>query len=319
MKNKIIIITSVMGLILATIGITYAFFSARITGIESASTLVVNAGRMGITYAEGNGDLSMTNIYPRENAWITKVFTITGNNTTGLTMNYELSINVISNTFPDDYIKYTLTNSGAAEGTTAIAQTNKTSLNGTGIKHIGYGGFGAVENATHTYTLSLFFYDNGLNQNDGQGKVFNAKISLSGYDGELSSGTYFGWGSEASTLAGADTNNYGIALKKTASTLFTSYNASAKSWSSQGWNSSSSEEEIPYACASGVTAGTEVCVNYKTTNLATQCTNAGGTLSGSKCILGSVSCGVNSNNAYCGNGDTYTYCYMYYSGNANCD
>lgn len=99
-KNKILMIVSIIGMVLVTIGVTYAFFSARISGIESASTLSVTAGTLGITYTEGNGDITINNAYPRIDPWITKQFTITGSNTTGgVVMNYELGLNITANTF----------------------------------------------------------------------------------------------------------------------------------------------------------------------------------------------------------------------------
>ena len=53
-KAKNTIIVSVIALALVLIGVTYAYFSARITGLESASTISLTAGRMGIVYSEGD-------------------------------------------------------------------------------------------------------------------------------------------------------------------------------------------------------------------------------------------------------------------------
>ena len=52
-KNSIIISITAVALVLA--GVTYAYFSARLTGLESASTISLTAGRMGIQYSEGDG------------------------------------------------------------------------------------------------------------------------------------------------------------------------------------------------------------------------------------------------------------------------
>ena len=47
------------------ITVTYAYFSARITGLESASTLSLEAGRMEIHYTEGDERVSFSGIYPK--------------------------------------------------------------------------------------------------------------------------------------------------------------------------------------------------------------------------------------------------------------
>ncbi len=71
-KEKNIIIVSVIALMLMLIGVTYAYFSARIIGKNSTSTISVTSGRMEIHYSEDNNTISISNIYPRKEAWITK-------------------------------------------------------------------------------------------------------------------------------------------------------------------------------------------------------------------------------------------------------
>ncbi len=176
-KAKNTIILSIVALALVLITVTYAYFSARITGIESASTISLTAGTMGIVYTEGNEEVSFNNIYPKNDPWVTKTFTLTANNTTDLTMYYDLGLNVITNNFPNNYLTYDLTLVSSTNGTSIATKTNQ-SINGTGKIKFGKGSFTDATNDTHNYELKIYFKDNGLDQNDAQEAVFNAKIYI---------------------------------------------------------------------------------------------------------------------------------------------
>ena len=177
-KSKNTMIVSVIALALVLIGVTYAYFSARITGLESASTISLTAGRMGIQYSEGDENVTFTNIYPREEAWVTKTFTLTGYNTTDQPMKYDIGLNVITNTFPNNYLTYDLTLLSGNNGTPVASKTG-VSINGTGKIKIGVGTFVQANGAVHSYELKIYFKDNGQDQNDAQEAVFNAKIFVS--------------------------------------------------------------------------------------------------------------------------------------------
>ena len=177
-KSKNTIILSIVALALVLITVTYAYFSARITGIESASTISLTAGTMGIVYTEGNEEVAFLNIYPKNDPWVTKTFTLTANNTTDLTMYYDLGLNVITNNFPDNYLTYDLTLVSSTNGTPIATKTNQP-INGTGKIKFGKGSFTDATNDTHNYELKIYFKDSGEDQNDAQEAVFNAKIYIS--------------------------------------------------------------------------------------------------------------------------------------------
>jgi hypothetical protein len=64
MKDKRILILGIFILMALAIGITYAYFSAKIIGSETESTLVFDAGTLGINLDGGNtinGDKPITN------------------------------------------------------------------------------------------------------------------------------------------------------------------------------------------------------------------------------------------------------------------
>ncbi len=203
-KAKNTIIVSVIALALVLIGVTYAYFSARITGLESASIIRLTAGRMGIVYSEGDENVAASNIYPREEAWVTKTFTLTGWNTTDQRMYYKIGLNVITNTFTNDYLTYDLTLLSGTNGTPVASKTG-VAINGTGKIPFGMGSFLAADGEAHSYELKIYFKDNGEDQNDAQEAVFNAKIYVEESDG-LEAPNGWKYAPAGSLLAGIRTN-----------------------------------------------------------------------------------------------------------------
>ncbi|MCI6764078.1 hypothetical protein MSH26_04410, partial [bacterium] len=83
------------------IGISAAFFTS-LTPSESGSTIVAKGGSMNIRYDNKSANISVSNIYPREEAWVTKKFQVIGNNTTDLLMFYKVKMVIDNNEFGVD-------------------------------------------------------------------------------------------------------------------------------------------------------------------------------------------------------------------------
>ena len=107
-KDKTTIIVSIIALVVVLIGATYGYFGAKITGLENASVISLSSGRMYISYSEGNENVQASHIYPREEAWITKTFSLTGFSSVSIPMNYFIGLDIVNNTFPDGYLSYDL-------------------------------------------------------------------------------------------------------------------------------------------------------------------------------------------------------------------
>ena len=71
----------VIVLVVVTAGVAFAYFSSSMPTGESATTITGTAGKMNITYDGGN-EIVAEKLLPREEAFATKHFTVTGNNTT---------------------------------------------------------------------------------------------------------------------------------------------------------------------------------------------------------------------------------------------
>lgn len=176
-RNKIIFILIAFILILASVGITYAFFSS-VSNTETSSTIFAKGGSMSIKYANGSGNITMQNIYPRANAWVNKTFTVTGNNTTDLDMYYSISLVIDNADISVNLLTYTLNGVNTSNNGSIIPSitTPEHFLNNT--TELGVGKFNKGNNLTHSYVLNIYFKDDGTNQNYGQEMNFSAHLII---------------------------------------------------------------------------------------------------------------------------------------------
>lgn len=151
-KNNTILLTiiGIATLLVAVVGATFAFFSAQLSGTESASTIIIESGTGGSSGFAGGEEITVNAMYPRDEAWVNKKVTITYTNETGTgTYNYDLGF-TYSNTFQTGSLKYTLT-SGACSDLTYTTQTACTSAGKTWTSSdVGTGTTTATEVATQT-------------------------------------------------------------------------------------------------------------------------------------------------------------------------
>lgn len=189
-KNKIIIIAIIIALVILCSGLTYAYFTSTVNS-ESGSTIIVKGGTMNVIYDNGSGDIVVENIYPREKEWVTKKFTVTGNNTTDLNMYYRVSMVIDNNDFSleNSGLYYTLTSENTSNNGEVIPTvTNHTTILDTEllsglyneeVQVLGTGMFTKGQNQIHTYTLKIFFDDSGTDKdNRYQGKSFAAHLVI---------------------------------------------------------------------------------------------------------------------------------------------
>ena len=177
-KQKIIVIVTVFALVLLGGGLTFAYFTS-FTSSESGSTIATKGGTMNIKYANGSGNITLSNIYPRSSAWVNKTFTVTGNNTTDLNMYYGISLVVDNNNF-ENYLSYTLTGTNTSNNGNSIPNTteNQKIFDGVETYDLGVGSFNKATNAVHTYSFKIFFLDTGNDQNNAQNANFAAHLVI---------------------------------------------------------------------------------------------------------------------------------------------
>ena len=209
-KNNVIIVMFIVVLTMVIgIGLSYAFFSSRISGEESESTIVMEAGSLSIEYADLSNVITVSKIYPKEDAWVTKEFKVTGKNTTDLVLFYKIKIVLDNNEFEGLGLSYSLESKNTGNNGNIIPSISKEYI-GKDDVNLGQGYF--VNTGTtpkeHKYTLKIYFKENGEDQNYLQGAKFAAHIEIEAGDKAVESSPK-GWDEAGSgTLLAGIKENY---------------------------------------------------------------------------------------------------------------
>lgn len=179
-NKKIISVSVVALLVIVSLGVSFAYFTAGLTGGESASTINLGAGTLNIEFAGGN-NISLNNIYPKAEPWGTKTFTVKGNNTTDLYMYYALTLVIDTNSFSNEALSFKLTSVNTNNNGSPVPSTAGLIKISNTATRISLGTDGYFKNATdalHTYQFALYFPETNENQNADQTKQFAAHIEI---------------------------------------------------------------------------------------------------------------------------------------------
>lgn len=201
-KGNTVLLTviAVATLLVAVVGATFAYFTASVSGNDTASSVIVKTAEIGtITYTNGT-NLVMENAYPGATS-NTVTFTVAADANASVNVNYTLKWAELVNDFVGTDLVYTLTgeSTNATDASLVTAQNEVVVPTAAGI--IGSGVLRPGE--THTYSLTVKFKETGLDQNANQGKTFNGKIEVTTGDTD----TYYN-----------DANKSGTTTKPTAPT-----------------------------------------------------------------------------------------------------
>ena len=181
-RNKILFyIISILIVVVLGISISYAFFTSGMSAGEDNTSITSNAGVMKIVY-NGGSKITANKLLPTDKAFATKVFTVTGTNTTKeISMPYEVKLVVDNNTFKSP-ISYTLTGVNTGSNGTIIGNILETNITGTSIT-LGRGSFKNASSKVHTYTLKLFYKDTNTDQSADMGANIKVHIEVTGTKG----------------------------------------------------------------------------------------------------------------------------------------
>ena len=176
MKDKKILFgTFIALLLLLTTGLSYAYFSASISGNENAKNVVVEAGTLSLVYTDGP-EIKAQNIKP---SWSTTK-EVSVKNTGTLDTNYNIIWQSLTNEITNNEIVISATcqrlNSvGTVEGTCeSISQAAISDM--TIAKKINI-----EAGITHKYTFTILFKETNSDQNNNQGKGFNGVLGIEEY------------------------------------------------------------------------------------------------------------------------------------------
>lgn len=195
-------------ILLLILGVTYAYFTANISGTETDTTITVTGGTMNITFIRGSL-ININNIIPQNEVVAVKNFTVTGNNTTDSPMDYNLALVVTENTFSKSSLCYKLQSINSDSNGKSVPEIDKYKKINTGISktYLAEGSFNKTEwNLSHEYFLEIYFLENGENQNIDQNKNFKAYLEINAgkLPGELLEDIIFTNYGEKSTIVEVD-------------------------------------------------------------------------------------------------------------------
>ncbi len=176
MKDKKILFgTFIALLLLLTTGLSYAYFSASISGNENAKNVVVEAGTLSLVYTDGP-EIKAQNIKP---SWSTTK-EVSVKNTGTLDANYNIIWQSLTNEITNNEMVISATcqrlnASGTVEGTCeSISQAPISDM--TIVKRV------SIESGiTHKYTFTILFKETNADQNTNQGKKFNGVLGIEEY------------------------------------------------------------------------------------------------------------------------------------------
>ena len=175
-KDKMtLFVTGMFLLLIMTTGLSYAYFSASISGNENAKNVVVEAGTLSLVYTDGP-EIKVENIRPGKT--ITKEVTV--KNTGTLDTNY----NIIWQSLINEIIKNELVISATCQRLNAsgIVEETCNAISQAPISDMTIAKKISIESGiTHKYTFTILFKETNADQNYNQGKEFNGVLGIEEY------------------------------------------------------------------------------------------------------------------------------------------
>lgn len=195
-KNNTVMLTiiGIATLLIAVVGATFAYFSAQLTGTDTEKEYTVRSATIGTKF-DGGSEITASGIYPKEEAWGTKVFVLSNKADKGVAIKINVTLVIDDNDtdgstpikrFQPNALSYTLegveANAGADAAGTMLPAKTETKIADPSA-NIDFGtatiiGNGSDVEVTQTYTLKFYFKDSDTNQNENQGAQFKAHIVL---------------------------------------------------------------------------------------------------------------------------------------------
>ena len=204
--NKILFGTFIALLLLLTTGLSYAYFSASISGNENAKDVIVEAGTLKLTYTDGP---SINAQYIKPGWSTTKEVSVKNNGTLDAYYNViwqSLTNTIINNELVLSATCQRLNASGTVEGTCeSISQAPISDM--TIAKKI------SIESGfTHKYTFTILFKETNADQNYNQGKEFNGVLGIEESKGGVSPVAFSteSWDTIISAVKSGDTSVYNV-------------------------------------------------------------------------------------------------------------
>ena len=183
-RQKIIVsVTGIFLVLLILVGLTYAYFLTKIKGNDNEKSISVTTANLELVYGDGTQTILKNDIAlepDSDNAIGTKDFTVTnkGNDTSYVVVIEDVSITNASDgsttTFNSNDFRYTLTCT-KKDGTSCDGVTTQTLFPLSGGILVGNS---IKEGDVHTYVLTMWYIETGIDQSKDMGKTLQAKVNI---------------------------------------------------------------------------------------------------------------------------------------------
>ena len=186
-RNKIIVsIVGITIVLLALLGITYAYYLTRIEGNTNTNSISITTAKLELLYGDGNGNINATSIMPGEKIKFKtesdeivefKSFTVTNNGNSAVAYNVVLE-DVVNNLLSPQDMQMDLECVSSVENKDCygIADGQLPNTNDTLVEN-------SIEpEEVHTYKLEITYLETGVDQSDDMGKELRGKINI--YDAQ---------------------------------------------------------------------------------------------------------------------------------------
>ncbi len=166
MKKSVIFVLFGSLLLISLVGVSYAYFFGGINGHETTSTIITDSSQLELTYTDGTGTISGSEIAP---GWSSsKNFQVS--NTGKGTANFKIYISNINNQFMANSIAIRVMDTS---DNSIITDTVLPSAEGTISEPISI-----AMGATKTYTLTVYYQNLDFDQTADMGKSFSFTVSI---------------------------------------------------------------------------------------------------------------------------------------------
>ena len=171
-KRIIISLISILILIMALFGITYAYFTTKAKGNEDDKSASVTAGKLEVTYKEGNGEIIAEKLMPGD-VVASKTFSVV--NTGTATTDYLVIVeNVINTLVNNEDLEYELVCNSSITGKNCNgSKTSFPNKKASLVKN------SIDKEEVQNYTLTLTYKETNKDQSSDMDKVISAKVNIS--------------------------------------------------------------------------------------------------------------------------------------------
>ncbi|MBQ3021117.1 MAG: hypothetical protein IJD92_02695 [Bacilli bacterium] len=169
-KRIIISMCAIVMLILTLVGITYAYFLSKIVGNTNDKSIGITAGRLELTYGDGNNTIVVKNLVPGKTIQ-SKTFTVE-NTGTSLVENYDVYLeNVVNELEYYEDLTYVLectTDNGECNGSSGVFPKGDAVIVTNSID----------KEVIHNYKLTITYNETNTDQSDDMNKVVSCKVNI---------------------------------------------------------------------------------------------------------------------------------------------